>query len=168
MNEVAMELARLRASRSRPLARPAQVVDDVAAACGRRIVHLPGKDSSEIGLGWADGWAPTRTEEIVLSSLSKVGLAVVAIVLRQCWPDPNEPIYPGQATRRSDVLEVMRRVRVDPRQGVGMLDVDLVELGIVHHEDDRITLGSSIGLWSREEVAALRRLHPRFPAPVMA
>lgn len=168
MNEVALELARLRASRSRPVARPSQAVDEAAAACGLRVVHLSGKGSSEIGLAWADGWAPARADEIVLPSLSKVGLAVVAIVLRQCWPDPNEPIFPGRSTRRSDVLEVMRRTRVDPRQGVGMLDVDLVELGIVRHEGDHITLGPSAGLWSSEEVAALRRLHRRFPAPVMS
>jgi hypothetical protein len=154
----AQALARLRASRT--LTSVPADAGDSAARSGRAIRHA----GAQVVLSWQEGLSPAGSDRVTLRTLTPARAALLAVIIGQCWTDPDGALWPGEATTRARVLAAASRLGLDATHAVGSLEVDFVELGIVEGDGDTVRLGPTVAAWTPAEVEALRRIHPRLRA----
>jgi hypothetical protein len=155
---VPVMLARLRAQRCLPGV--ANSAADAAAACGRAVRRA----GAHVVLSWQDGLSPSASDQVPLRRLTPARAALLAVVLAQCWPDANDPIWPGEPTTRGRVLAAALQLGLDTKHAVGSLEVDFVDFGLIQAGGDEIRLGPAVAAWTPAEVESLRRVHARIRA----
>jgi hypothetical protein len=157
-------LAALRASRVLPADRfDGTALAAAARTAGRSIARYVRPDGVEtVVLGYAQ---PSPLDPDVSGgpqSATPVPLLVLAACLRLCWPDPDEPLLPGDATsvyavkRALATLEVQRvEQAVNRLRGTGHL--------VYGPGRGTLRLGPEIALWTDIDIDALRREYHRLP-----
>ncbi|MEV6400203.1 hypothetical protein AB0M39_36375 [Streptomyces sp. NPDC051907] len=177
-------LARARAQRTVPV--PAdraeltglrRAVDDVE----RRLVDVAADGIQELMTGWAPDVEPASGalgDSDVHRTASAVRLVTLACCIRHCWPDPSQPLYPGQPAAQEDVIAALTPLQdtLAPHDGAAMLGqtghflTALRFLRACGHlspdiGDGMIRLGPMVALWSERDVAELRSGYDILPAP---
>ncbi|WP_326731897.1 hypothetical protein [Streptomyces phaeochromogenes] len=185
MNDGAYALARARALRVVPvptaeegLSRLQGAVDDVE----RRLVEVaPVGGPGGLLIAWAHDVDPSgsstgdgQTHREATPSL----LLTLGACLRACWPDPDQPPYPGIAAVEKAVLAALVLPDEGPvRQGIAQhapfnpfrralrmlracawLEPDL--------HDGRVRLGPMVAAWTERDIDELRRSYPLLPSSV--
>jgi hypothetical protein len=102
---------------------------------------------------------------------------MLAACLRCCWPDPDQPLYPGKTTTEGQIfraLDSLGRTRVtDPEEANnGVYRVRKSALRLLRAcaflapelGDGSIRLGPAIAQWTSTDVAELRRGHHLLPS----
>lgn len=178
-------LARARALRTLPvpadrteLTRLRRAVDDVE----RRLVDVATPDGIQtLMTGWAPDVEPASGalgESDVHRTASAVRLVTLACCIRHCWPDPSQPLYPGQPAEQGHVIASLTPLQdtLVPREGVAVLGQTSHFLTAVRFlracdylsadtGDGMIRLGPMVALWSERDVAELRGGYNVLPAP---
>jgi hypothetical protein len=178
-------LARNRALRTVPvpvdraeLTRLRRAVEDVE----RRLVDVVTPDGTqELMTAWAPDVEPASGalgDSDVHRTASAVRLVTLAACIRHCWPDPSQPLYPGQPATQEDVIASLAPLRdiLAPQTGMAALgqtshfltalrflracDYLAPETG-----DATIRLGPMVALWSERDVAELRSGYDVLPVP---
>jgi hypothetical protein len=149
---------------------------------GRRLVDVSGAEGvPAVALGWQDGDEPAVLQplaEIYRHAAPTVQL-VLAACLRCCWPDPDQPLYPGQTateaqvfraldglsarSRSSDLEEASNGVHASRKSALRVLRA--CAFLTPDTGDGAIRLGPAIAQWTPAEVAELRRGHHLLPGP---
>lgn len=177
-------LARARALRTVPvptdraeLTRLRRAVDDVE----RRLVDVATPDGiQELMTGWAPDVEPASGalgDSDVHRTASAIRLVTLACCIRHCWPDPSQPLYPGQPAAQEDIIASLAPLQdtLVPREGVAALgqtshfltalrflracDYLSADVG-----DGMVRLGPMVALWSERDVAELRSGYDVLPA----
>lgn len=178
-------LARARALRTVPvpadraeLNRLRRAVDDVE----RRLVEaVTPDDIQELMAGWAPDVEPASGalgDSDAHRTASAVRLVTLACCIRHCWPDPSQPLYPGQPAAQEDVIASLAPLQdaLTPREGVAALGQSAHFLTALRFlracghlsadvGDGMIRLGPMVALWSERDVAELRSGYDVLPAP---
>jgi hypothetical protein len=164
-----LRLAALRACRSSPAPCEVEELRQLHAAAdraGRRLVEVRSHDDrSELIMGWLQDNALTPDDPGGPTKPSVGETLVLAACLRACWPDPDEPLYPGGTTTVAEIGVALEPLGV---KGTGVTRAlnSLRARGFLaaNTVDDIIRLGPEIALWREADVAALRREHHQLPA----
>ncbi|MDX3231840.1 hypothetical protein [Streptomyces sp. ME19-01-6] len=178
-------LARARALRTVPV--PADRAELTQLRCAaddveRRLVDVVTPDGTqELMTGWAPDVEPASGalgDNDVHRTASTVRLLTLACCIRHCWPDPSQPLYPGQPAAQQDVLAALTPLQdtLAPRDGAAVLGqtghflTALRFLRACGHlaadvGDGMIRLGPMVALWSERDVAELRNGYDILPAP---
>ncbi|WP_025358598.1 hypothetical protein [Kutzneria albida] len=137
-----------------------------AGRAGRRLVEVRSKDGrSELIMGWLQDNALTPEDPGGPAKPSVGETLVLAACLRACWPDPDEPLYPGGMTTVAEIGVALEPLGV---KGTGVTRAlnSLRARGFLAADtaDDTVRLGPEIALWREADVAALRREYRQLPA----
>ncbi|MEJ8673052.1 hypothetical protein WKI71_45580 [Streptomyces sp. MS1.AVA.1] len=160
------------------LTRLRRAADDVE----RRLVDVAAPDGTlELMTGWATDVEPASGalgDSDVHRTASGVRLVTLACCIRHCWPDPSQPLYPGQPAAQEDVIAALAPLQdtLAPRDGAAVLGQTghflkaLRFLRACGHlaadiGDGMIRLGPMIALWSERDVAELRSGYDVLPVP---
>ncbi|MFB6931296.1 hypothetical protein [Streptomyces chartreusis] len=178
-------LARARALRTVPvpadraeLTRLRRAVDDVE----RRLVDVvTPHGAQELMTGWAADVEPASGalgDSEAHRTASAVRLVTLACTIRYCWPDPSQPLYPGQPAAQDDVITSLTPLQdtLVPREGMAVLGQTghflkalrfLRACGYIAADtgDGMIRLGPMVALWSERDVAELRSGYDVMPVP---
>lgn len=174
-------LAALRALRTAPAPATAdqlRTLNRATTAAARTPIEVPG---GRVILGWdpdTDGvWAGEEMAALRSVRPAKASLTrALAACLRCCWPDPTQPLYPGQPAAREDILDAIISLGAiggpdDPGRGgtihaKGAL-ITLEASGLIEHDHatGTVTLGPVVATWSVRQEATLRANWDRLPAP---
>jgi hypothetical protein len=153
-----------------------------ANRAGRRLVDVVVAEGGPgIALGWQDGDEPAVLDE-PLSEIYRQPTATIQLVLaaclRCCWPDPDQPLYPGEATTETGVLQALDSL--SPR--TPSAGYEGASSGVHRHRksalrvlracgfltpdsgDGAVKLGPAIAQWTPTDVAELRRGHHLLPS----
>jgi hypothetical protein len=179
-------LARIRVLGLAPVPASPADVDTMRIAAnraGRRLVHLSGADGAlAVALGWQEGDEPAVLQEPLVDiyrHASPTVQLVLAACVRCCWPDPDQPLYPGETATEAQVFRALDSL------GTRMLSADLEEANNGVHRarksalrvlracaflasdtsDGAIRLGPAIAQWTPADIAELRRGHDFLPSP---
>ena len=186
MNEDAYLLARARAVRVVPLASAGalgelSVLRRAAEDVQRRLVEVEGAGGPGVMVRWALDVEPVSGvvgdplthREAAPSQLLTLGAAV-----RLCWPDPEQPLYPGGAVAEEDVLGACAP------PGDGLLREGMALIGqtsayrsalrvlrawgylAADAGDGMVRLGPVVVAWSERDVEELRRGYDLLPCRV--
>lgn len=154
-----------------------------ADRAGRRLVDLVAADGgSAIALGWRDGDEPAVLDE-PLSEIYRHPTTTVQLVLaaclRCCWPNSDQPLYPGAASTEEAVLRALDRLGTRTPSA----RYEEASAGVYRHRKSAlrvlracgflapeagggtVQLGPAIAQWTPAEVAELRRGHHLLPSP---
>ncbi|MFK0025681.1 hypothetical protein [Streptomyces sp. NPDC090798] len=181
MNEAAYLLARARASRvvvGRTAAGDRALLEDAAAGVERRLVEvrLPGG-----GRGVIVRWAPEVEPVSGIAwdaethrMATPTQLLTLGAALRLCWPNPQQPLYPGGAAAEEDVLAAAA-----PADGWVSEDVGparqaapyryalrmLRAFGYLAADvgDGKVRLGPLVAAWGERDIDELRRGYTCLP-----
>jgi hypothetical protein len=164
-----LRLAALRARRTSPVPRE---VDELrrlhmaADRAGRRLVEVRSQDDRpELIMGWLQDNALTPDDPGGPTKPSVGETLVLAACLRACWPDPDEPLYPGGMTSVAEIGAALEPLGV---KGTGVTRAlnSLRARGFLAADtaDDTIRLGPEIALWREADIATLRGEHHQLPA----
>ncbi|MFF2023472.1 hypothetical protein ACFVW2_16970 [Streptomyces sp. NPDC058171] len=161
------------------LTRLRRAVDDVE----RRLVDIVAAPDGiqELMVGWAADVEPASGalgDSDVHRTASAVRLVTLACCIRHCWPDPSQPLYPGQPAPQEDVIAALTPLQdtLAPRDSAALLGqtghflTALRFLRACGHlaadvGDGMIRLGPMVALWSERDVAELRSGYNVLPAP---
>lgn len=155
-----------------------RAVDDVE----RRLVDVAAPDGiQELMTGWSADVEPASGalgDTGVHRTASAVRLVTLACCIRHCWPDPSQPLYPGQPAVQEDVIASLAPLKdsLAPRGGAAALGqtghflAALRFLRACGHlaadmGDGMIRLGPMVALWFERDVAELRSGYDVLPAP---
>lgn len=155
-----------------------RAVDDVE----RRLVDVVAPDGiQELMTGWAADVEPASGalgDSDVHRTASAVRLVTLACCIRHCWPDPSQPLYPGQPAAQEDVIASLTPLQdtlvpADGGVALGQTGHFLKALRFLRAcghlsadiGDGVIRLGPMVALWSERDVAELRSGYDVLPAP---
>ncbi|MFC0541904.1 hypothetical protein [Kutzneria chonburiensis] len=160
-----VRLAALRASRTLPMPEDVDELAEVrvaAARAGRRLVETSSRDGApELALGWQQDNALTPDDPGGPPKPTEGEILALAACLRACWPDPDEPLYPGATALVSDIAAALRPLGIS---GVTRSLNRLVVLGFVLVDSGTVRLGPDVAFWRDADIASLRREHHQLPA----
>lgn len=149
---------------------------------GRRLVDVvcPGGERG-IALGWQNGDEPAVMDE-PLSEIYRHATTTVQLMLaaclRCCWPDPGQPLYPGEATTETVVFRALDNLRARAPSA----DSDEVRKGAHGHRrsalrvlracgflapdagEGTIRLGPAIAQWTPADITELASDHHLLPS----
>ncbi|MDI5973509.1 hypothetical protein POF50_029915 [Streptomyces sp. SL13] len=183
MNEDAYLLARARALRVVPLTAAGSadglpVLRRAADDVQRRLVEVKAADRPGVMVRWAPDVEPVSGvvgdplthREAAPSQLLTLGAAV-----RLCWPDPEQPLYPGGAVAEEDVLAAC----APPGDGLLREGIALIAQTSAYRSalrvlracgylaadarDGMVRLGPMVAAWSERDVDELRRGYDLLP-----
>ncbi|MEV0088692.1 hypothetical protein [Saccharopolyspora sp. NPDC050642] len=163
-----LRLAALRARRTSPAPREVEELRQLHAAAdgaGRRLVEVRSQDDrSELVMGWLQDNALTPDDPGGPTKPSVGETLVLVACLRACWPDPDEPLYPGGTTTVAEIGVALEPLGV---KGTGVTRAlnSLRARGFLAADtaDDIIRLGPEIALWREADAAVLRREYRQLP-----
>jgi hypothetical protein len=127
-----------------------------AAGAGRRLVPL---GEGRYALGWADGQTRDPVDERFESRVFADGrLKVLACLLHCCWPQPDQPLWPGRPAALAELDRVFGGLDIDRRHAIGALRGDLRAAGLCEGPDHGpFRLGPAVAAWGADEVREARR-----------
>jgi hypothetical protein len=182
-SDTAVALGRLRAARV--LARPEdpgtlRQLRAAATQAGRTVVEVRRQGGPGLTLGWLEGSEPLCGPDggVDRRVAPPTVLLTFAACLRACWPDPERDPYPGVVATEAQVLAAL--ATLDPTRLRGLGDDEgvggaerhrksalrqLRAAGFLDPDDEQIRLGPAVTLWAAADIATLRRVHGRLPAP---
>lgn len=136
-----------------------------AARAGRKVVEVTGPAGErELTLAWAQENPLTPNDPGGPADGTERDVITFAACLSRCWPDPDEPLFPGVATTLDAVRDTLKPLgvqqvvhAVNRLRAWGYLTPDL--------GDGMIRLGPAVATWSDTDVARLRREHTSLPRP---
>jgi hypothetical protein len=150
-------LAALRAAPVVPLqAAEREQAERLAAGAGRRLVAL---GDGCFTLGWPEGGAPDPADERYDSrAFPDLRLKALVCLLHVCWPDRDDPPYPGCPATLDDIDRVFADLRLDRRHALGALRGDLRAAGLCAGADSGpFKLGPAVAAWDDGHVRVARR-----------
>lgn len=130
--------------------------EQLAVGAGRRLVAL---GDSHFTLGWPEGGTPDPADERYESrAFPDLRLKALACLLHVCWPDRDDPPYPGRPATLDDIDRVLADLRLDRRHALGALRGDLRAAGLCAGADSGpFKLGPAVAAWDDGQVRMARR-----------
>lgn len=145
-------------------AAPAVALDPTAREHAERLVARAGRRLVALGdgrftLAWPEGATPDPADDRYESrSFPDLRLKALACLLHVCWPDRDQPPYPGRAASLGDMDRVFAELRLDRRHALGALRGDLRAAGLCAGPDSGpFALGPSVAAWDDAQVRLARR-----------
>ena len=151
-----------------------------AEAAGRVLVDASGHGRSRVTLGWPDGHEPpTGDPTCVRRVATMIPLVTLGAAIRACWPDPQQPMLPGQDVHDNDLVAAVQRLAPRTPGGEDSIAahvkgalVRFRENGYLTSPDDdpqTYRLGPVIAAWTASQINLISRSWstlPRVPDPV--
>lgn len=134
-----------------------------AARAGRRVMEVHGPAGErELTLAWVQENPLTPNDPGGPPGGAERDIITFAACLSHCWPDSDEPLFPGVVTTLDDVRDTLKLLgvqqvvhAVNRLRAWGYLAPDL--------GDGTIRLGPAVATWPDTDVARLRREHAALP-----
>jgi hypothetical protein len=178
-------LARLRACGTARIPADANQLANIRSAAqqaGRLLTDVSGVDEApSLLLSWPGANDPLGQSDhaAYFRTLSPTDLLVLAVCIRWCWPDPQEPLYPGTAVSEAQVLDALQDFSPSSHMATrrtlpvirGQHRASVRRLTACRYLERSsstglIALGPMLALWSEEDVSAMRAEHHRIPGPM--
>jgi hypothetical protein len=94
---------------------------------------------------------------------------MLAACLRCCWPEPDDPPWPGVPVARSAVIALFRELtagrEADAQHRAAVAAVSRLTVSGWLLEDGAVRLGPRVALWSAADRTVLRQLWHSMPRP---
>ena len=161
-----LRLAALRASHTAPLPHDRDELGALRAAAGRagrRLVDVraPGREP-ELIMGWILDNALTPDDPGGPAKPPEGSVLALAACVCACWPDPDQPLYPGGSTTVAEITAALAPLGV---KNVTRALNHLRAHGFLVQDtaDGAVRLGPEIALWRDTDIGALRREYHQLP-----